>query len=113
MKSIDSQDEFDEFVRTVAANNIERDGSSAKYVAESVITSIQVLNDDTATISTTGGEYSNFRITPTDVLGYTIYEVEKPKQLPNGYRRAAVVLLANEIDEAMKNYRRDDPQEDE
>jgi len=110
MNEINDQDDFDDFVEQIATNNIERDGSSAKYVAESVITSIEVLDDSTATLTTTGGDYSKFRINPTDVLRYTVYDVENPKQLPSGYRRAAVVLLANEIEEAQRNYRQSEDQ---
>lgn len=106
MKRINNQVDFYNFVERVAANNIERDGSSAKYVAESVITSIEVFDEDTAVLTIVGGDYSNTRITPTDVLRYTVYDVDNPKQLPSGYRRAAVVLLANEIREAQRNYRK-------
>lgn len=101
MNDINHKDEFDDFVAQVAKNNIEKDGSSAKHVAESVITSLVVLDEDTATLTTTGGPYSNVRVTPTQVLNYTIHEVPKPEALPSGYRRAAVVLLRNEIAEAM------------
>lgn len=110
MRKINDQVDFYSFVETVAENNIERDGSSAKYVAESVITSIEVFDEDTAALTTVGGDYSNTRITPTDVLRHTVYDVESPKQLPSGYRRAAVVLLANEIEEAQRNYRQSEDQ---
>lgn len=105
MNDINSREEFEEFVETVAENNIKRDGSNARYVAESVITSIGVLDDDTATLTTVGEEYTDVRITPTQVLQYTLYGCEHPRRLPEGYRRAAVVLLRNEIKEATKNYR--------
>jgi hypothetical protein len=98
MTEITSDEEFDTFVAEVARNNANRDGSSPRSVAECVITSIAVIGDGEATLSHNAGVYADERISPTDVLRHTIHDADSPTGLPNGYRQAAVDLLAAEID---------------
>ena len=98
MEEITSDKAFDSFVAEVARNNADRDDSSPRSVAECVITSIAVIGDGEATLSHNAGVYADDRISPTDVLRHTIHNADSPTELPNGYRQAAVDLLAAEID---------------
>jgi hypothetical protein len=98
MEKITSDEAFDSFVTEVARNNADRDGSNPRSVAECVITGIAVIGDGEATLSHNAGVYADERISPTDVLRHTIHDANSPTRLPNGYRQAAVDLLAAEID---------------
>lgn len=90
------------FVKSVARNNLERDGSDPHHVAQCCITYIEVLDEDTATLAFNGEPYTTSRVSPTDVLLHTVTDVENPMELDECYRRAAVDLLAEDIAEAQQ-----------
>ena len=88
------------FVKSVARNNLERDGSDPHHVAECCITYIEVLNENSATLAFNGEPYTTSRVSPTDVLRHTVEDVENSFELDECYRRAAVDLLAKDIAKA-------------
>lgn len=90
------------FVKSVARNNLERDGSDPHHVAQCCIMYIEVLNEDSATLAFNGEPYTTSRVSPTDVLRHTIADVENPIELDECYRRAAVDLLAEDIAKAQR-----------
>ena len=98
---ISSKDEFDRYVEMVAENNLEKDGSSSEYVAESVVTDIAVAGKE-ATTTTTAEPYADQCIDPADVIRYTIGDANVD-DMPDGFRAVAVDELAEHIKQAQMN----------
>jgi len=102
MRTIDNTKEYQQFVETVARNNIERDGSNPHHVANCCIINIEVIDESTATLSYNGLPYTKERVPPTEILTFNIGSVENPFELSADYRNAAVDLLADDIADAQK-----------
>ena len=88
------------FVKSVARNNLERDGSDPHHVAECCIIYIEVLNENSATLTFNGEPYTASRVSPTDVLRNTVRDIKNTTEVDECYRKAAVDLLAKDIAEA-------------
>lgn len=97
MITIDSYEEYDEWVEQLARNQLNRDPSPPKFVANAVIKDIEVVDDDEVTLLTNGSPWSTARVTPTDVLRYTIHDAVE-HEVQKNYRRVAVELLAKDIE---------------
>lgn len=98
----DNRDQYDSWVRSVARNNIERDGSNPRFVAEVCIYDVQDLEGEVALL-TVADPYSNTRASATSVI--TVHSNEeraRHRTRDMGYRDLAVELLASDIAEAME-----------
>jgi len=97
MKHFDSQEEYDQFVETLA----ERKDSEtpASRVAEVAITDIEIVDEDNATLLFNGLPYVDTRTTPTEVLLHTVQDTH-PELIDTYYRDVAVNLLSYDIEEA-------------
>jgi len=97
MITINSHEDFEEWVEQLARNQLNRDPSPPNFVANAVIKDIEVVDDNEVTLLTNGSPWSTVRVTPTDVLRYTIHDASE-YEVQKSYRRVAVELLAKEIE---------------
>lgn len=96
---------FDEYVRMVAENNIERDGSSPESVAEVVVESTVTVGDE-ETVTTVAEPYADECITVDGVLEWTTTREYAEEDFVSGRARSdAVELMAGCIENAMAEVR--------
>jgi|AntRauMinimDraft_4_1070384.scaffolds.fasta_scaffold01807_6 hypothetical protein len=99
MKHFNSQEEYEQFVETLA--NKKDAEVSAQRVAEVAITDIQIVDKDNATMLFNGEPYVETRTTPTEVLLHTVQDTD-PSKIDTYCRDVAVNLLANDIERVEK-----------
>lgn len=99
----ENREQYRSWVRTIAMNNIERDGSPVDAVAEMCIYDVQALSGGEVALLTVADPYSNTRARPTDViLHHGEEERARHYKLGMGFRELAVCLLASDLSEAME-----------
>jgi hypothetical protein len=97
-KFSDEQAYFD-WVEQAAKHNIARDGSDWDYVAEVLITSVEVLGDGEFTLTYNAEPYAPSRAPPTAILRERVQE-SRLNDVPCGYRDLAVEVLARDLVDA-------------
>lgn len=104
MKRFDNKEEYEDFVETLAKKSLEYNDTPAEEISQVVITCIEVIDEENATMLFNGEPYTKTRTTPSEVLLQTVQEAD-PSNIRMGFRESAVNLLAVDIEEAKSRLR--------